>query len=193
MSSGELPSSLWIQHVVVDKDVFGFGGEVLVYLGDFKGQKVVVRKVHPSRSTGTTSVGQDPIKVGKLLRFVIIIYSPETDHQLLHREVITHSLLKHPNIIPFLGVYRASRNEPPAIVLPYAENGSLGKFITNNTVTSTLFAKIVRIAPPIDYWRVHSNFIFSSNDRFLESRERLYTFTQGNPPYIMEIFIGCDC
>jgi len=151
MSSGELPSSLWIQQVVVDKDVFEFGGEVLVYLGHFKGQKVVVRKVRPSRSTGTSCTGQDPIKVGKLLHFIITIYSPKADRQLLHREAITHSLLKHPNIIPFLGVYRASRDEPPAIVLPYAENGSLGKFIANNPVTSAWFAKIVRIASQISY------------------------------------------
>jgi hypothetical protein len=42
-------------------------------------------------------------------------------NQLVHREAITHAQLDHPNIIPFLGVYRENTEGPPMTVLPFIE------------------------------------------------------------------------
>jgi serine/threonine protein kinase len=64
-------------------------------------------------------------------------------NQLIRREAITHSLLEHPNIIPFLGVCREGVTKPPMIVLPYIENGSLEEFMDRNHVMGFLFTKIV--------------------------------------------------
>jgi len=65
--------------------------------------------------------------------------------QLIHREAITHSLLEHRNIIPFIGVYRGSVDKPPLIVLPYIEYGSLEEFIRDNRIEGTQFTEIVRL------------------------------------------------
>ncbi|KAF8306344.1 kinase-like protein [Clavulina sp. PMI_390] len=45
--------------------------------------------------------------------------------ELVHREALTHFLLHHPNILPFLGVYRQSSESPPLTVVPYIDGGSL--------------------------------------------------------------------
>ncbi|KAF8305975.1 kinase-like protein, partial [Clavulina sp. PMI_390] len=44
---------------------------------------------------------------------------------LLYQEAITHSQLEHPNILPFLGIYRENEESYPLMVLPYLERGSL--------------------------------------------------------------------
>ena len=64
--------------------------------------------------------------------------------KLLHREAITHAQLDHPNIIPFLGVYRENTNEPPMTVLPFIERGSLGDVIREEAILGVEFVCIVR-------------------------------------------------
>ncbi|KAF8317147.1 kinase-like protein, partial [Clavulina sp. PMI_390] len=44
-------------------------------------------------------------------------------------ESLTHSLLSHPNILPFLGIYYEEIGSPPLMVLPFLERGSLGNFL----------------------------------------------------------------
>ncbi|KAF8316882.1 kinase-like protein, partial [Clavulina sp. PMI_390] len=38
---------------------------------------------------------------------------------------ITHSQLRHPNILPFLGVYHETSEAPPIVILPFCDDGSL--------------------------------------------------------------------
>ena len=65
-------------------------------------------------------------------------------NQLIHREAITHSQLDHPNITPFLGVYRENTHRPPMVVLPYIERGSLGEVLLDTAIQSIGFVWIVR-------------------------------------------------
>jgi serine/threonine protein kinase len=65
-------------------------------------------------------------------------------NQLVHREAITHAQLDHPNIIPFLGVYRENTDGPPMTVLPFIERGSLGDVIDEEAVHGVEFVWIVR-------------------------------------------------
>jgi hypothetical protein len=63
-ASGELPSSMWLDSVVIDRsDLIGRGGEVLVYAGTFRGQTIVAREVAKPRSFWTTPAGQETAKV----------------------------------------------------------------------------------------------------------------------------------
>ena len=150
-SSGELPSSIWLEQVVFDRDdLIGKGGEVHVYAGSFDGQKIVVRDVIRPRKFWTSLAGRDLMKVGMLvchaeiLRFAKFVCKRG---QLIRREAITHSLLEHQNIIPFLGVCRPGIDKPPMIVLPYIENGSLDDFILNNPITGIHLTEIVCVVP----------------------------------------------
>jgi serine/threonine protein kinase len=67
-------------------------------------------------------------------------------NQHICREAMTHSLLEHRNIIPLLGVYREGTGEPPLIVLPYIEHGSLEEFMCRGHITSFHFTEIVSLA-----------------------------------------------
>ena len=63
--------------------------------------------------------------------------------QLIHREVITHSQLDHPNIIPLYGVFHENTDAPPIMVLHYAEKGSLSDLIDIKAIKDIEFAWIV--------------------------------------------------
>lgn len=70
-ASEELPSSIWLDDVVFDRDdLIGKGGEVQVYAGSFRGQKIVVREVPKSRSFWNSPAGKETIKV-VVVQFVL--------------------------------------------------------------------------------------------------------------------------
>ena len=51
--------------------------------------------------------------------------------QYIRREVIMHAQLDHPNVIPFLGVFKENdEDEAPMIVLPFTESGSSMDFLS---------------------------------------------------------------
>ncbi|KAF8302581.1 kinase-like protein [Clavulina sp. PMI_390] len=81
------------------------GGEAILNIGQNAGLDVVIRHVAP---------------VGRLNRPV-----RREDIQVVLREAIIHSQLLHPNILPFLGIYRERTDSWPLIILPYIERGSL--------------------------------------------------------------------
>lgn len=56
--------------------------------------------------------------------------------------MITHSQLDHPNIIPLLGVYYEAP-EPPMMVVPFAERGSLGDLLRTEVIEGIRFVHIV--------------------------------------------------
>ncbi|KAF8291785.1 kinase-like protein, partial [Clavulina sp. PMI_390] len=63
--------------------------------------------------------------------------------QLLHREAITHSLLNHPNILPFLGIYHDRAESPPLMVLPLIERGSLQELLTGPLIDPTTLRSVL--------------------------------------------------
>ncbi|KAF8315217.1 kinase-like protein, partial [Clavulina sp. PMI_390] len=62
--------------------------------------------------------------------------------QLVHREAIIHSQLRHDNVIPFYGVYQERPDTLPLTVVPYIERGSLQNSIVNKSIKSN------------DFWRI---------------------------------------
>ena len=54
-----------------------------------------------------------------------------------------HSQLRHPNIIPLLGVYRESVDEPPIMVMPFMENGAAPAFLRSDGRSDSDCARIV--------------------------------------------------
>lgn len=70
-ASEELPSSIWLDDVVFDReDLIGKGGEVQVYAGSFRSKKIVVREVPKSRSFWNSPAGKETIKV-VVTRFIL--------------------------------------------------------------------------------------------------------------------------
>ncbi|KAF8312093.1 kinase-like protein [Clavulina sp. PMI_390] len=63
--------------------------------------------------------------------------------QLVHREALTHAQLSHPNILPFLGVYREQADSPPMVVLPFVERGSLQDLMDDGPLNSESFERIL--------------------------------------------------
>lgn len=49
--------------------------------------------------------------------------------QLIHREAINHSILNHPNILPFIGIFHETDESHPIAVFPFVEKGSLEDLI----------------------------------------------------------------
>lgn len=78
-SSGELPSSIWLDQVDVDREeLIGKGGEAHIYAGVFAGQKVVVRDVVMPQRFWKSPAGQDTMKV------IALIYLPRCPDPLLN-------------------------------------------------------------------------------------------------------------
>ena len=140
--SGEIPSSYYLKDVTVDRcDVVGGGGEALVYGGYCNGRKVVVRQALAPRTNFWRS--PDSQTVIKVITNNLMKDATYSVIQLIHREMITHALLDHPNIIPFLGVYRENAEGPPMTVLPFIEGGSLGDVIRGGAIHGVEFVWIV--------------------------------------------------
>ncbi|KAF8311817.1 kinase-like protein, partial [Clavulina sp. PMI_390] len=63
---------------------------------------------------------------------------------LVHREAVTHSQLKHKNILGFLGVYQEADNSPPLTIVPFIEGGSLQSLLTSDhSLSAQRFQRIV--------------------------------------------------
>jgi serine/threonine protein kinase len=141
--SGELPSCFRLSDVTFNRgDLVGRGGEASVYAGCLNSQKVVVREVVMRRNFWRSPEGKKVIKVIAKLRSNIKCRF-NFDIQFIHREAITHSLLDHPNIIPFLGVYSEYTDTPPMVVLPFVERGSLSDLLLEKSIRGVEFAWIV--------------------------------------------------
>ncbi|KAF8301388.1 kinase-like protein [Clavulina sp. PMI_390] len=116
--SCSIPSSFVLKNVIFDrKDVIGRGGEATIYRGRLMQggnfQSVVVREVVLPPREWHSPLGR------KVTRLV-------------HREAITHSLLNHPNVLPFLGIYYEGVDSPPISILPHIERGSLQDLINGS-------------------------------------------------------------
>src|ERR1700735_4290530 len=84
-------------------------------------QSLCARSVRPTMVVGLRSPENG------LLRYTYFmpLQLPELNnwHKFIKREIIIHSQLRHPNVIPLLGIYCASSEVPPMMVMPYMENG----------------------------------------------------------------------
>jgi len=142
--SGELPSSYWLNGASIDRDKFiGRGGEVLVYEGTHKGNRVVIREVPRRHSFWSTPSG-DRIKKVSCKRFFCgestfrnhSVDPPRSDHAFA-------ALASKHYYIPLLGVTRAYEGGPPMMALPFIENGSLEDYIKVNKLEIRGFVTIV--------------------------------------------------
>ena len=145
-SSGELPSKYWIRGISVNwRQYIARGGEAIIYQGTMGEQNVVVREIlKPGENSWTSQAGKQVIKVCLILmqRGGGITNNP---HKLIKREIIVHSQLQHPNVIPLLGIYRESASDPPMMIMPFMKKGSAPAFLQSVKCTDVDCARIVRI------------------------------------------------
>ncbi|KAF8318091.1 kinase-like protein [Clavulina sp. PMI_390] len=103
----------------------GRGGEASVFEGEWRGSPVVVREVNLENRLWDGPAG---LRIKRLVR----------------REAITHSQLRHPNILPFRGVYCDPSTERPLTVSPFIERGSLQNLIEEDgEISFTMFQHVV--------------------------------------------------
>ncbi|KAF8292371.1 kinase-like protein, partial [Clavulina sp. PMI_390] len=111
--AGTLPTQLGIRNVTFNRSQFlNRGGEAMLYKGRMDGHNIVVRELTISTRDWKTPRGHEAI-------------------QRVHREAIIHSQLRHPNILPFLGIHHEEPGSPPLVILPFHEHGSLQRLLAD--------------------------------------------------------------
>ncbi|KAF8294804.1 kinase-like protein [Clavulina sp. PMI_390] len=163
-----IPRSFILENVLFSRtleSIVGRGGEATLYRGQVADgnyvRPVVVREV-------SMAPWEWELPVGRKVT------------QLIHREAITHSLLTHPNILPFVGIYHEKPESPPITVLPLIERGSLQKILVGTLVESNTLQQILlgvangvvylhSLHPPIVHGDLHPGNILvdSSNNPYL--------------------------
>lgn len=145
--SGQLPDNYWLTDIEeTDLEHIGHGGEALIHkavrVNGALRVEVALRMHDPPKPMWSSQNGKDLIQVR--WAFLFILYSQlEFPVQQIHREIITHRQLSHPNVLPFLGVLRG-RDHPLVIVTPYLPNGNAVNYIKNH-YTPQSFMKIVSL------------------------------------------------
>ncbi|KAF8318092.1 kinase-like protein [Clavulina sp. PMI_390] len=120
-----LPASLILKDIAFDREnVIGKGDEVMVYKGRMADRFVAVREVFLTPKEWTSASG-NAIK------------------QLVHREAITHSLLNHPNILPFLGIYHETPTSPPLIIVQLEDESLQDLIWRNGLIDSKTFQHVI--------------------------------------------------
>ncbi|KAF8317398.1 kinase-like protein [Clavulina sp. PMI_390] len=110
-----LPTSFILKNVTFSRNkLMRKGGEAMLYRGRMDGQDVVVRELAIAVRDRERPLGREAF-------------------QLVHREAIIHSQLIHPNILPFLGIYREEDDSNPLMILPFLERGSLQDLLADLT------------------------------------------------------------
>ncbi|KAF8279881.1 kinase-like protein [Clavulina sp. PMI_390] len=86
--------------------------------------------------------------------------------RLVHREAITHSLLDHPNILPFLGVYHEEIDSPPVTTLPLIERGSLQQLLSGPLLVGITQGVVYlhSLRPPIVHGDLHPGNVLIGDD-----------------------------
>ncbi|KAF8303373.1 kinase-like protein, partial [Clavulina sp. PMI_390] len=59
------------------------------------------------------------------------------------REAINHSILHHPNILPFLGIYHEEDGSPPLTIVPLIDPGSLQKALDGPLIGPHILRRIL--------------------------------------------------
>jgi len=154
-ASGSLPPVLFLNEVIRDRKMGG-GGEADIWLGEFRGLRVVLRDV---RLPEGDTLGRD------------------VTMKHIRREVLSICTLVHTNILPFFGVWFDSTH-PLSIVNAFAENGTAREFLARNAGSLLHIAQGVVSAvqflhdlnPPIVHGDIRgSNVLISSEGQALLS------------------------
>jgi serine/threonine protein kinase len=123
--SGQLPPSLFVEDVVLiqDRQYHRQGGYADVYRGSRAGESVAVKK---PRVVGRADMAH---KV-KLLIFTIINSRTEFPQKLC-REALVWRHLKHPNVLPFVGLSNSlfPYDFLPCLLSPWMDNGTLNDYV----------------------------------------------------------------
>ncbi|KAH0578523.1 hypothetical protein H2248_003673 [Termitomyces sp. 'cryptogamus'] len=110
-ASGLYPASYELTNVTIPKTSEKSGGFGDVYKGHFRGQEVSIKVLRLYQN-------QD---MGKLMK-------------VFTREAILWSQLRHPNLLPFYGVY--SHDGRVSFVAPWMENGDIGEYLKRNQTSN---------------------------------------------------------
>ncbi|KAF8309455.1 hypothetical protein DL93DRAFT_1752200 [Clavulina sp. PMI_390] len=119
-----VPRALLLERVTFDrKHVLGHGGDVTVYKGTMGKRQVAVREIFLAHNE---SAGDRKSTIARLV----------------HREAITHSLLVHKNIVPFLGIYHEAPGSLPLTIVPLMDK-SLRDLLRHHDLDQSTFQSIV--------------------------------------------------
>ncbi|KAG5735996.1 Mitogen-activated protein kinase kinase kinase 13-B [Termitomyces sp. T112] len=116
-TSGLYPASYELTNVIIPKTSEKSGGFGDVYKGHFRGQEVGIKVLRLYQNED----------MGKLMK-------------VFTREAILWSQLRHPNLLPFYGVY--SHDGRVSFVAPWMENGDIGEYLKRNQTSNRVVLTI---------------------------------------------------
>ncbi|KAF8296927.1 kinase-like protein [Clavulina sp. PMI_390] len=127
------------------------GGEAIIWRARIKGETVIARDTRPPPSNSWFS--PDGARILSV-RFFVGFEPPELSLNIIHpqvirREIISQIQIRHPNVIPILGV-SSSPNHPLSIITPFVPNGSALGFLPGVLMCD----KFADIASALDYLHV---------------------------------------
>ncbi|KAG5722102.1 Mitogen-activated protein kinase kinase kinase 13-B, partial [Termitomyces sp. T112] len=128
-ASGLYPASYELTNAIIPKTSEKSGGFADIYKGHFRGQEVCIKAIRLYRNTD----------MGHFMK----VFS---------REAILWSQLRHPNLLPFYGIY--SHDGRVSFVAPWMENGDIGEYLRRNQ-TSNRVVLVYDIAQGLEF--LHKN------------------------------------
>ncbi|KAF9256324.1 kinase-like protein [Marasmius fiardii PR-910] len=92
------------------------------------------------------------LKVSKLYRYP----EAETLFQAYLREAIVWRQMKHPNVLPFLGIYHLENNEQLCLISPWMERGNLAQYVRSTPRERIEYYNLVHdVASGLSYLHLH--------------------------------------
>jgi serine/threonine protein kinase len=130
-TSQQLPPSLYVTGVVIGegRDPKRWGGFADVYLGQYEGRSVALKKLKIS------DWGPQRLKVHKV-QLLTLVNEVVTDiMQMLCREALVWKQLHHPNVLPFIGIDAGTfrSTECLCMVSDWMERGTVMEFMRSST------------------------------------------------------------
>ncbi|KAG6888776.1 hypothetical protein C0995_006105 [Termitomyces sp. Mi166 len=110
-TSGLYPTFYELTNVTISKTSESSGGFADIYKGDFRGQEVCIKMVRLYKNTD-------------MAHFMKVV----------SREAILWGQLRHPNLLPFYGIY--SHDDRVSFVAPWMENGDINEYLKRNQTSN---------------------------------------------------------
>lgn len=119
----KLPDSLFLKGVTTKYEHERVGGFSNIYRGRYQGRNIALKRLRCFYSMTEPQVDElnkvSALPDGTASRFI------QTPPQAFTREALVWRQLRHPNIVPFLGIDNGNFNGSTCMVMPWLDSGNI--------------------------------------------------------------------